>query len=218
MKYKAVIFDMDGVLIDSEFHWFEAEMNFLKKYGITMTREIMTKMTGRSLRETVSMIKEEYKLAAPIEELMGEKAAASEAIYEYKAQVMPGAHDLVKTIHAQSGRLAIASGSMLHRIEKIVQRFDLAHYFEHLVSSDHVNYVGKPDPAIYIYTANKLGLDPAHCVVIEDSVNGLKAAKGAGMDCIAVPDPRWSRGNYSEANLIVKGLTDEKIIDFLELN
>lgn len=209
---------MDGVLIDSEFHWFEAEMNFLKKYGITMTREIMTKMTGRSLRETVGMIKEEYKLLPTVEELMGEKAAASEAIYEYKAQVMPGVHELIQTIYTREGRLAIASGSMLHRIEKIVERFEWQQYFEHLVSSDHVNYVGKPDPAIYTYTANKLGLDPSTCVVIEDSVNGLRAAKGAGMTCIAVPDPRWSQGDYSAADLIAEGLTDAKIIDFLELN
>jgi sugar-phosphatase len=217
MKYQAVIFDMDGVLIDSDLHWLEAEMEYLKKYNVIVTPDITSQMAGRSLRDSVALVKEMYNLSQSVEELLREKTEASNAIYTHKAQAMPGVETLLQKLQQVKARTAIASGSFLQRIEMIVDRFAWREYFEHLVSSDHVNYVGKPDPAIYRYTAQKLGLDPANCVVIEDSVNGLVAAKGAGMSCIAVPDARWSRGDYSAADLIANGLTDTKVVDFLGL-
>lgn len=214
-KFKAVIFDMDGVLIDSELHWFRAEMDWLKQYNITLTREYIAKMTGRSLYESVKILINDFGLPAEIEKMIGQKKKFSDAIYKHQAQAMPGVNNLLTKIKNSKLQTAIASGSMLERIEMIVSRFNWGNFFDHLISTDQVNLIGKPNPAIYSYAARQLKLDPSECVVIEDSVNGLMAAKEAGMSCIAALDERWSYGDFSRADLIVDSLTDEKIINFI---
>lgn len=215
MKFKAVIFDMDGVLIDSELHWFRAEIDWLKQYNITLTRGYIAKMTGRSLFECVKILKEDFGLPTAVEKLASQKKKFSDAIYKHQAQAMPGVDALLKKIKNSKLKLAIASGSMLERIEMIVSRFNWKHYFDNLISTDHVNLVGKPNPAIYSYAAKRLKLKPGECVVIEDSVNGLMAAKEAGMSCIATLDKRWSYGDFSRADLIVNSLIDKKIFKFI---
>ncbi len=217
MNYQAIIFDMDGTLIDSELHWHSAELSFLNKFNIELTPEHTMKMTGRSLRESVAMVKDEYRLSETVDELLEAKNKASESIYVHQAQAMPGALELLKCAKASGLRLAIASGSSLERIKMIVDRLGWGDYFDELVSTDHVNYIGKPDPAIYRYTVEKLGLQPSDCVVLEDSVNGVRSAKGAGVPCVAIIEPRWSKGDYSEAQLQVSSLADQHLYNFLGL-
>lgn len=218
MNCRAVIFDLDGVLIDSELHWLRAEMNFLRPYGITLTRDHVATMSGRSLWESVVWLKDQFNLAASVAELMGEKKKHSEAIYDYQAEAMAGAVELLSRLKEQGLVTAIASGSSLPRIMKIVSRLGWEKYFNALVSTDHVELKGKPDPAIYHYASRVLQVESAHCVVLEDSVNGLVAAKGAGMRCIAVPDARWSHGNFSEADLVAQSLSDPAITKFIGIN
>ena len=217
MKFKAVIFDMDGVLIDSEFHWLKAEIGFLAKYGITPSRELSTTMIGRSLRESVTILKEKFNLSQSVAELLGEKRKYSNAIYEYQAQVMPGAAALISRVKQAGLKTAIASGASLERVRTIIARFGWKEYFNELVSSDQVGHQGKPNPAIYRYAVDRLGLTAGQCVAIEDSVNGLRAARGAGVACIAVPDPRWSWGDFSEADIIAASLEDKKLWSFIGL-
>lgn len=215
MKYKAVIFDMDGLLIDSELHWWRAEMEFLKKYGINFTPEHANRMSGRSLRESVSILKDEHSLPHAIEELLGEKNKVSEAIYTFKAKPMTGAEEILAAARASGLKMAIASGSSLDRIEQIVERFGWQKYFDDLVSTDHVEYVGKPDPRIYTCAANRLDVPVETCVVIENSLNGLKAAKAAGMACVAVPDEWVSKDVFVDADLVVDSLANPSIYSFL---
>lgn len=215
MNCKAVLFDMDGVIIDSEYYWIQAEMSFLGKYGVKFTKELNAEMTGKSSRENVALLKNRFNLEASLEVLLQEKKASSEAIYEYQAQKMPGIDTLLQKIKASGGLQAIASGSSSDRIKKIVERCNWESSFDCVVSTDDVNYVGKPNPAIYLFAAKKLSIEPKDCIVIEDSVNGVRAAKAAGMRCVAVPDPRWSWGDFSEADIEVKSLEDKKLFEFL---
>ena len=215
MKFKAVIFDMDGVIIDSEFYWAKAEMGFLDKYKIKLSRELTAQMTGQSFKENALFLKQHFGLSDSVEEILAGRLEATEAIYSYQAGAMPGVNELITRIRAQDMKTAIASGATLDRIEMIVDRFKWRSLFDILVSTDHVNFVGKPDPAIYNHTVKVLGLLPEECVVIEDSVNGLRSAQGAGIQCIAVPDPRWSYGDFSAADLIVESLEDTKLFEFL---
>ncbi len=216
MNYSAVLFDMDGMLIDSELHWIRSEMAFLKEYNVELTKELNARLTGKSLRETVGIIKREFNLSASIEELMAAKKRHSDDIYEYHAQPMAGAVPLLNALKAQGVPMAIASGSSIERINKIISRFGWQQYFDLFASTDEVE-AGKPDPAIYKYTADKLKIKYNECVVLEDSVNGVRSAKGAGMSCVAVPDERWSYGDFDEADLRVDSLMDKKLYQFLGL-
>lgn len=112
-------------------------------------------------------------------------------------------------------KTAIASGASLDRINIVLERFGWQNYFDTVVSTDHVAYKGKPDPAVFLYAARQLGVAPEECVVVEDSENGLEAAKNAGMRCVIRFDERWCHGDFSKADLMVQCLTDSKLHEFL---
>lgn len=215
MNYEAVIFDMDGVLINSELYWDEEDKFFFGKRGISFDHKMKSYMTGRSMREIMEWVRERYGFKETVEELCRERVNLTDSIYTQKAGIMPGVEPLLRLLKSCNVKMAIASGSFLYRIETIVDRFGWKDFFSALISTDHVNYVGKPDPAIYSYTGKQLGIAPERCVVIEDSVNGVWAAKRAGMKCVAAPDARWSFGDFSDADIIVDTLTDKKLLDFI---
>ena len=207
---------MDGTLIDSEMHWVDAETKFGELFNIPFSRDWIKLINGKSLVESSKMFKEVHNLPHSVEEILTHKNNCSEAVYTDHALPLFGADDLLRRIKKQDDKkTAIASGASLARIRQIVDRFSWHDYFNALISTDHVDYVGKPDPAIFLYAAKELGISPSDCVVIEDSENGLNAAKRAGMKCVVRFDERWSHGDYSGADLIVNGLDDKKIYDFL---
>ena len=215
-KFKAILFDMDGTLIDSSLHWVEVNKKFDEVFNAPHTPELVKMVDGRSLREGSQIFKDFHKLPHPVEEIMAHKKKFSDAVYTDHALPLLGADDLLRRIKMQNDKkTAVASGASLDRIKQIVDRFSWHDYFDTLVSTDHVDYIGKPDPAIFLYAAKELGIDPSECVVIEDSENGLTAAKRAGMKCIIRFDQRWSDGDYSSADLIVNGLDDKNMYDFL---
>ncbi len=217
MDIKAVIFDMDGLLIDSEGYWDQCSVPLFASRGVEFNGELKQRLTGRSLRENMEWLKEQYGWPEPVDDLIKEFRLATDHIYYDLAQPLPGADSLIRATRLRFVKQAIASGSFLYRIEQIANRFAWADHFDALVSSDHVNYVGKPDPAIYHFTAEQLGITPKECVVLEDSINGVRAAKAAGMQCIAVPNPHWGYGDFSMADLVAESLDDERIKGFLKL-
>ncbi len=217
MHFKAIIFDMDGVLIDSELYWDEEGRNFFGKRNIPYTKQLKAQLVGHSMRENMLWVKQEFGFSESVEELCEERVKLTDHIYTQASGILPGVETLLPRLRAHGFKTAIASGSFLYRIETIVQRFHWENYFDTLVSTDHVNFVGKPDPAIYLYAAKVLHVQPADCVVVEDSINGLQSAQAAGMACIAVPNPRWSWGDFSSADSTVESLEDPKLFAFLEL-
>lgn len=206
---------MDGTLVDSEIHWVDAEKSFVAHYGIKYSQEWVDKITGKSLVESCRLFKEQHNLPHPHEEILAKKIAASDSVYTDKCQPMPGVEKLLQQLKNAGLKLAVASGSPLDRIVKVVTRFGWGKYFDELCSTDHVNYVGKPDPAVFNYAAKVLGMIPGDCVVIEDSMNGVVAAQKACMPCVAVVNPLWSTGDFSVADLAVNSLEDQKIYEFL---
>jgi len=113
-------------------------------------------------------------------------------------------------------RQAIATGAPKLAADKLVNRFGCQDYFEKIVSVECTGLPGKPDPGVFLHAAKVLVVEPEHCVVFEDAQNGVLAAKAAGMRCIAVPDARWSFGDFSQADLIVDSLADERVMKFLD--
>jgi len=216
-KFQAVIFDMDGILIDSMLYWIEADIGFLKTHGIELTDDMIKYFSGRSERENMQWLKETFSLPHEIDHLLEIRCQVTDKIYSHQTNLMPGVEDLVKKIKASGIKLAIASGAPMRQIKLAMDRFGWDKYFNEIVSPDHTDHVGKPDPKIYLHAAKLLGVEPNQCVVFEDAENGVVAAKRAGMCCIAVPDKRWSPGDFSMADLQVNSLADQQVYQFLGL-
>lgn len=216
-KPKAIIFDMDGLLIDSMQYFIDEDDNFLRSFNIELTKDIIRRFSGQSEEENMSWIKETYGLKHSVAELQSFRGDFTQKIYSDKSQIMPGVDELMKKIKQIGLKRAIASGAPLKNIKTVVERFGWQDYFHALVSPDLVDFVGKPNPRVYLYAAERLGVLPEECLVFEDAENGVVAAKRAGMICVAVPDKRWSFGDFSQADLIVKSLADEKINKFLNI-
>jgi HAD superfamily hydrolase (TIGR01509 family) len=217
MKFKAVIWDMDGVMIDSMLYWVAYDRASLAHYGLEFNDELLKLFNGKSEHEVVSWLIDKAGIDKSVDKLLKERMEGTEEIYNKKTIEMPGVTQLIKDIDKTGMMQSIASGSDLHRIEVIISRFGWKPYFNTFFSAENVGFKGKPAPDVYLYAAEQLGLEPNECVVIEDSYNGVLSAKAAGMSCVAVPDTRWSVGDFSSADIVVSSLEDNDIYEFLGL-
>ncbi|MBT3539173.1 HAD family phosphatase, partial [Candidatus Parcubacteria bacterium] len=162
-KFKAVIFDMDGLMVDSMIHWLKLDEKWFEERGLELTQDIVKYFTGRSIKENVTYLKDTFDLKESIDEIIQERKIWENNIYTSETEEMPGIAKLLETIHKSPMRQAIASGAPMTAVDAVADRFKWRHYFDELISSDHVEYVGKPDPGIFLHTADKLGIDPKDC-------------------------------------------------------
>lgn len=177
----AVIFDLDGLLIDSEPLWGLVDKEFADKYHKKYTQEIKKEIMGTGQYEGAKLLKNEYNLTNSLDEIVQERRSMLYKKLFPKLSLMKGAREIIKRYHSRGLPLAIATGGFpQEKIKEIVEILHLSEFFIVLVSSDEVSQ-GKPHPDIYLHTAALLGVDPRNCLVLEDSPNGVKAAKAAGM-------------------------------------
>ena len=187
MPIQAVIFDMDGVLVDSEHYWIQSRQEFAQAHGRTWTPEMQQQVMGRSTAAWARVMREQLELDLPAEAIMDGIVGRVIAHYERELPLMPGALEAVR-LAASAYRIALASGSPTAIIERVLDLTGLDSVFEHVLYGDDFEH-GKPAPDIYLETARRLGLLPAECVGIDDSGNGVRALKAAGMYAIAAPSP-----------------------------
>ena len=210
---KAVIFDMDGVMIDSEPLWEKAERILLARRGIDYNPTYRDKIVGLNQKDSGRLLKETFNLPETIEELLAERINLIVRIYEEELELIPSLKTILKELKKSDFLLALASSSPLRVINLVLNRFSLNEFFSVVVSGESVEF-GKPHPDIYLSTASKLGacpeqgrrIEPEECVVIEDSINGVKSAKSAGMLCIAIPDKRLNQKEFQIADLVIDRL------------
>jgi len=208
MPFKTVIFDMDGIIINSEPLWRRAEVQVFNSIGVPLNEELAWETIGTRVDEVMRHWYERYPWEGKTFTEVGEEIIdAMVALVKSDGQPMPGAHDAVALAAEVSSSMAIASSSPLRLIEATLERLDLMCAFDVIQSAEHVEF-GKPHPAVYLQAAARLGADPRHCVAIEDSVVGLISAKAARMGCIAVPDVGANRSKFSLADVILDSLAD----------
>jgi len=184
---EAVIFDLDGVLIDSERVWASAREQLVRERGGTWHSDAVRAMMGMSSPEWSRYMHQELGLAMAPEQIAHEVVRRLERIYRERLPLMPGAHDAVASL-ASRWRLGLASSANRPIIELVLELADMRALFAATVSAEEVSR-GKPAPEVYLEAARRLGAAPSRCAAIEDSTNGLRAADAAGMVLIALPNP-----------------------------
>ena len=189
-QIEAVIFDMDGVLVDTEHLWDEVREELTGEWGGRYTPEAQQAMMGMSSREWSRYLHEVVGLREPPEVINAEVIRRMLARYEADLPVVPGAVDAVRALASAGYRLAVASSSNRELIDTVLRRLGLTELFEVTVSSEEVAR-GKPAPDVYLEAARRLRVEPGRCAAVEDSASGIRAAHLAGMRVIAYPNRHY---------------------------
>jgi len=189
--FKALIFDMDGLMIDSERLYWEVERALARRYGKEVRDETLWKMMGRRPIEGLRIFIEDTGLPISPEEALAYRDIRMREKYRNESEAMPGLFHILATFFGKL-KLAVCTGAQKEFLEIVVDRLKIREKFDVLQASDEIK-VGKPDPEIYLRVCSRLGLEPEQCIVLEDSSNGALAGKRAGCYTIAVPSD-YSRG------------------------
>jgi HAD superfamily hydrolase (TIGR01509 family) len=185
----AVIFDLDGVLMDSEQRWNGAKEALVREAGGRWRDEAPTVMMGMSSREWAAYLRDDLGVAMDIDAISRDVVRRMEEGYRSELPLLPGATEAVRALGAR-WPLGLASSSNREVIDLVLELAGFGGAFQVTVSSEEVER-GKPAPDVYLAAARGLGVDSASCVAIEDSSNGLRSAAAAGMTVIAVPNPHY---------------------------
>ncbi len=201
--FEAAIFDMDGVLIDSEPIWREVEVAIFGALGVPLTEEMCFETMGLRVNEMVDHWYDRFPWDGPTRgDVVADVTAGVIATIRRKGAALEGVDHAVGYLRNRGLRLAIASSSYHVVITTVLEVLGLDGTFDVVHSAEDEAH-GKPYPDVYLTTAAKLGVAPARCVALEDSVNGIRSAKAAGMACIAIPEPGVDGG---EADLVLPSL------------
>jgi HAD superfamily hydrolase (TIGR01509 family) len=207
MSLAAVIFDMDGVLIDSEPIHFEASRQLLAGYAVVHSPHVEGDLVGRTEHEVFRALKARYRLAVDEAELAAGWVTRVLALLAGPLTPMAGVPGVLHALRDAGVRLALASSSAPPIVAATLKGLGVAELFEFTVSGHEVTR-GKPSPDIFLEALRRLGLPPDACLVVEDSSNGLMAAVAAGIRCVAVPCPSTSGQDFSRAAVRLASLQD----------
>jgi HAD superfamily hydrolase (TIGR01509 family) len=215
--YQALIFDLDGLLIDSETIYRRISYQMADDFGKQLHDGIWVKQMGRSPLESLAIFREELGItthsAGELVDLRNDLLADG---FRNGLEIMPGALEMIHAFHGRL-RMAIATGSNRMLMDLAIAQLGLNGYFEYMLPSDDIK-AGKPDPEIYLRTIEALGLQPHECIVLEDSSNGALAGHAAGCYVIAVPSDYTRNQDFSFADHVADDLTEARtrIEDMLE--
>lgn len=210
-KIEAVIFDMDGLLIDSEPLWREAEVYVFNNVGVPLTVEMTTQTMGLRTDEVVSYWQNRHPWNTPSKQEVSQQIDGT--VIEFirqKCVAKEGVQEAILLCKEAGLPVAIASSSPMLLITTVLEKLGIANQID-AVHSAHDEAYGKPHPAVYISTAKTLGIQPAHCLAFEDSVNGVISAKAAKMKCIAIPEPN----SRNDKRFGIADITLNSLLDFM---
>ena len=198
------MFDMDGLMVDTERLYVRANQVIAGRYGKTVTPAIITKMVGRSTIASLEIFASELGIAVEASELARQRSLVMLELMNEDLVAMPGLGELLQYLRPRY-RMALATGSPSTLMFHIVEKLLLGPYFDVLQSSDDIAQ-GKPHPAIYLKTSERLSVPPEECIVLEDSGSGVQAGRAAGCYVIAVPSEHTRHQDLSDAHVSVPDL------------
>ena len=201
---QTVIFDMDGVIVDTEPVHHYAYVQHFKQLNIDVSPEMYASFTGNSTKNIYERLKETYNLAQDVQTLVETKRNLFNDAFDSKEDLylLDGVEDLIKDLYSNGMQLVLASSSANVTIERIFDRFNLHHYFTHKVSGEDFPK-SKPHPAIFLKAAELAQTPVENCIVIEDSTNGIQAAKSADIYCVGYDSFHSKLQDYSKADRVI---------------
>ena len=207
--FRAVIFDLDGLLADSEPSWNQIDAKLLAEYGVTYRGEYHRNVLGVSYRLAIEFYKNAFHLSAPVEELMRRRAEIAAEFFADRVGLFPSAKVTLERLREMKLCLALATSSVSASARPFLERTGIRRLFDVIVTGDEIER-GKPHPDIYLLTSEKLQVDIDSCLVIEDALAGIAAAKAANMSVAAIPDTRFvdPREYTREADYVLRDLSE----------
>lgn len=203
-----VIFDMDGLLIDSEPLWYEAALEVMKDYGLDMDEKTYATTVGLRTKEFLEHWFSIYGLqSVSLQKAEDEITQRVIAKVKTRGTAMPGVHEVISLFKQKGLQMGLATSSPSALIEVVLKQFGLTGIFEATASAEHLPF-GKPHPQVYLDCARQMGSKPVECLCLEDSFNGMLAAKSARMRCVVVPVadslhlPHWGAADACIASLL----------------
>jgi HAD superfamily hydrolase (TIGR01509 family) len=206
---RAVIFDLDGVLADSEPWWNEIDAKLLAEHGVTYRGEYHPNVLGVSYRVAVEFYKNAFHISASVEELMRRRGEIASEFFANRVGLFASAKATLEQLKEMKLRLSVATSSVSASALPFLERTGIKDYFDVIVTGDEIER-GKPHPDIYLYATEKLNATSDVCLVIEDALAGVAAAKAANMRVAAIPDTRFvdRRGYEKEADYVLGSLSE----------
>lgn len=191
LSMHAFIFDFDGVIVDSEIHWDALSFDLYRQIVPSFSEEDNRNLKGRNAHDIYAMLVQKQATTITKEEYLAHLSTLTDHIYGELAALFPGVPELIALLREKKIPMGIASSSERPWIDRTLKRLGMEGTFDPIVTAADVG-VGKPDPAVYREAARRMGHEPADCCAIEDSTNGLMAAKAAGMVCIGLHHPGYA--------------------------
>jgi len=206
---ECVVFDMDGVIIDSEPAYLEVETKVLEGLGISVPAEYHQRFVGATAPHMWREVIRDYSLSESVEDLVRMERAGymSYLRSEKHLRSIPGASRLIRELNGKGVKLVVASSSPARAVDEVLGRLKLSRFFRGAVGGDEVQK-GKPAPDIFLVAAKLAGSTADRCLAIEDSRNGVKSAKSAGMRCVGFKNPNSGNQDLSLADLVVERISE----------
>lgn len=220
MNIRAIIFDLDGVLADSEPMWNEIDGALLKLYGVEYSGEYKHEVLGKSFPLALKFYSERFELRTDLEEMALQRRDIAKDFYAHHIPIFDAAPRVLQEL-SHDYLLGLATSSISDLVVPFLRRHGIERYFSHITTGEEVEN-GKPHPDIYLRAAEKVEVAPEYCLVVEDALAGIEAGKKAGMKVVAIPDPRfmdvtlypgkcdWILNNLGELPTLVTSLRKQR--------